>query len=129
MGRVIPEATRDLDVCARYGGEEFIVLLPECDLTNGIAAGNRVRARLAKESFDGRQVTISVGVAEFPMHGDSASAVIGAADEALYESKRLGRDQVQGAPPKTKPEAADKSTKRTQAAKKKRAAADAVSGS
>jgi len=122
MGRVIPEATRDLDVCARYGGEEFIVLLPECDLANGIAAGQRIRARLAKESFDGRQVTISVGVAEFPMHGDSASAVIGAADAALYESKRLGRDQVQGAPAKTKPEVADKSTKRTQAAKKKRAA-------
>jgi len=123
MGRVIPEATRDLDVCARYGGEEFIVLLPECDLANGIVAGERIRARLAKEEFDGRKITISVGVAEFPMHGDSAAAVIGQADAALYESKRLGRDQVQGAPPKSAPEAKDKGAKRTSAAKKKRVAA------
>lgn len=122
MGRVIPEATRDLDVVARYGGEEFIVLLPECDLANGIVAGGRIRARLAKESFDGRTVTISVGVAEFPMHGDTAAAVIGAADAALYESKRLGRDQVQGAPPKELPDAQEKTSKRSSAAKKKRTA-------
>jgi diguanylate cyclase (GGDEF)-like protein len=121
MGRVIPEATRDLDVAARYGGEEFIVLLPECDLANGVVAGERIRARLARETFDGRQVTISVGVAEFPMHGDSAAAVIGAADAALYEAKRLGRDQVQGAPKRAEPDSKEKTAKRTSAAKRKRA--------
>jgi diguanylate cyclase (GGDEF)-like protein len=120
MGKVIPEATRDLDVVARYGGEEFIALLPECDLTNGIRAGERIRSRLAQENFDGRTVTISVGVAEFPMHGDSAAAVIGAADDALYEAKRLGRDQVQGAAPKPVSEVKQRATKRTAAAKKRR---------
>jgi diguanylate cyclase (GGDEF)-like protein len=127
MGRVIPEATRDLDVAARYGGEEFIVLLPECDLANGVVAGERLRARLAKETFDGRTVTISVGVAEFPMHGDTAAAVIGEADAALYEAKRLGRDRVQGAPPRSAPEAKEKSARRAAAAKKRRT--EAVSGS
>lgn len=127
MGRVIPEATRDLDVAARYGGEEFIVLLPECDLANGIMAGERIRSRLARESFDGRTVTISVGVAEFPMHGDSAVAVIGAADTALYESKRLGRDRVTGAPPKSEPEIQQQATKRQTRTKGKRA--DAATGS
>jgi diguanylate cyclase (GGDEF)-like protein len=121
MGRVIPEATRDLDVVARYGGEEFIVLLPECDLANGIIAGDRIRSRLARESFDGRTVTISVGAAEFPMHGNSAAAVIGAADAALYESKRLGRDRVTGAPLKSEPEVQQTATKRTAASKQKRA--------
>jgi diguanylate cyclase (GGDEF)-like protein len=120
MGRVIPEATRDLDVIARYGGEEFIVLLPSCELTNAVMAGNRIRARLARESFDGRKVTISVGAAEFPMHGDSAAAVIAVADEALYEAKRLGRDQVVGAPQKSAKEAEQKASKRAAAAKKKR---------
>jgi diguanylate cyclase (GGDEF)-like protein len=127
MGRVIPEATRDLDVVARYGGEEFIVLLPSCELSNAVVAGNRIRARLARESFDGRNVTISVGAAEFPMHGDSAATVIAVADEALYEAKRLGRDQVVGAPPKSSVEVEKKASKRTAAAKKKRSTTTAGS--
>jgi diguanylate cyclase (GGDEF)-like protein len=101
VGTVIPKATRELDVVARYGGEEFIVLLPECNLENGVKAGERIRARVARETFDGRSVTISVGVAEFPMHADSAKGVIGAADAALYEAKRLGRDRVQAATPES----------------------------
>jgi diguanylate cyclase (GGDEF)-like protein len=121
MGRVIPDAVRDLDVAARFGGEEFIVLLPECDLENAIIAGERIRARLARETFEHGQVTISVGVAEFPTHGDSASAVIGAADAALYEAKRQGRDRVFGAPRRDSDEIARKATKRTAAARKNRA--------
>lgn len=120
MGSVIADAIRDLDVAARYGGEEFLVLLPECDLSNGVLAAERIRARLAKESFDGGAVTISMGVAEFPTHGDSAGEVIGVADNALYEAKANGRDQVRGAPPKPKSEAAAKASKRTAAARKKR---------
>jgi diguanylate cyclase (GGDEF)-like protein len=123
MGKVIPEATRDLDVVARYGGEEFIVLLPSCELPNAVLAGERIRTRLARESFDGRKVTISVGAAEFPMHGDNPAAVIAAADEALYEAKRLGRDQVIGAPPKPSAEVEKRASKRTAAAKKKRSTA------
>jgi len=124
MGRVITEATRDLDTPARYGGEEFIVLLPECNLANGILAGERIRTRLAREEFDGRKVTISVGVAEFPMHGDTAAAVIAEADAALYESKHHGRDQVRGAPPKAPPEG--QAEKRTLSAKKKKSPEAAI---
>jgi diguanylate cyclase (GGDEF)-like protein len=122
MGRVITDAVRDLDVAARYGGEEFIALLPECDLENAIVAAERIRTRLANEPFDHGRVTISVGVAEFPTHGDTPGAVIGAADAALYEAKRQGRDQVRGAPlPAHEAEVKQKVTKRTAAAKKKRA--------
>jgi diguanylate cyclase (GGDEF)-like protein len=122
MGRVLRDATRDLDVLARYGGEEFIALLPECDLDNALRAGERIRERLRKEPMEHGPVTISVGVAEFPTHGETPAAVIGAADEALYEVKRQGRDRVLGAPhPATDAEAKKKATKRTAAAKKKRA--------
>ena len=121
MGKAIPEATRNIDVVARYGGEEFIVLLPECHVENGIQTGERIRARLARETFDGGTVTISVGVAEFPIHGDTAAAVIGAADDALYEAKRLGRNRVQGAAPKSTAETKQRATQRSAAAKKKRA--------
>ena len=122
LGRVLKDATRDLDVLARYGGEEFIALLPECDLENGLRAAERIRARLAKESFEHGPITISIGVAEFPMHGETPAAVIGAADAALYEAKAKGRDRVQGAPAPAEPgERKKKASTRTAAAKKKRA--------
>jgi diguanylate cyclase (GGDEF)-like protein len=99
VGEVLPQATREIDVVARYGGEEFIVLLPECSLENAVRAGERIRTRVAQVNLDGRTVTISVGVAEFPTHGVAADGVIGAADAALYEAKRMGRDRVRGASP------------------------------
>jgi diguanylate cyclase (GGDEF)-like protein len=120
MGVVLKEATRDLDVTARYGGEEFICLLPECDLANAVIAGERIRNRLAKETFEGGTVTISVGVAEFPTHGENPAAVIAEADAALYEAKAAGRDQVKGAPPRAEEETKGKATKRTASAKTKR---------
>lgn len=122
MGRVLREATRDLDVLARFGGEEFIALLPECDMENAVKAGDRIRARLLAEKLEHGPVTISVGVAEFPTHGDAPAAVIGAADQALYEAKRRGRDRVLGASrPDSESEVKKKTSKRTAAAKKKRA--------
>jgi diguanylate cyclase (GGDEF)-like protein len=94
MGVVIRDATREPDVPARYGGEEFIVLLPDCDIKGAIDAAERVRARLDQEVFEGRKVTISIGAAEFPAHGDTPKALISAADAALYEAKDQGRDRV-----------------------------------
>ena len=121
MGQVLRDATRDLDVLARYGGEEFIALLPECDQENALRAAERIRSRLGREPFEHGPVTISVGVAEFPTHGETPAAVIGAADEALYEAKREGRDRVHGAPaPPSPSEAKEKAGKRTAAARKKR---------
>jgi diguanylate cyclase (GGDEF)-like protein len=98
VGKAITAATRDVDVSSRYAGEEFLVLLPECDLEQGMMAAERIRTALAKETFDGGAVTMSIGVAEFPTHGDTTAAVIAAADTALYDAKHSGRDQVKGAP-------------------------------
>jgi len=122
MGRVLQDAMRDLDVTARYGGEEFICLLPECDAQNAVLAGERVRARLAQEHFAGGPVTISIGVAEFPTHGETAGEVIGAADAALYEAKAAGRDRVMSAPLKPREEHQSKATKRSAKARTKRGA-------
>ena len=120
MGVVLHEATRDLDVVARYGGEEFICLLPECSAEDAVVAAERIRTRLAKEAFEGGPLTISVGAAEFPAHGETATTVIGAADAALYEAKAAGRDRVMCAP--TTPDEVTRETahERTASAKKKR---------
>ena len=103
MGSVIRDATRDPDVPGRFGGEEFIVLLPDCDLKGAVDAGERVRTRLAREVFEGGEVTVSIGAAEYPTHGDTSAALIAEADAALYAAKRAGRDRVMAAPAPASP--------------------------
>jgi diguanylate cyclase (GGDEF)-like protein len=64
-----------------------------------LQVAERIRARVAAEEFPGRTITISIGMAEFPVHGHSAEAVISRADEALYAAKRAGRDRIERAGP------------------------------
>jgi diguanylate cyclase (GGDEF)-like protein len=89
---------RDYDVVARYGGEEFAIVLLATPKTRGVTTAERLRAAVEAASivFRGQQiaVTISLGVASFPEDADSADDLIDAADKALYEAKRRGRNQV-----------------------------------
>ena len=99
MGRLLKETLRTVDHAARYGGEEFAVVLPETSMEAGIRAAERIRARLAQEVFqtDGGQtarITLSIGVAAYPDHGETGQALLGAADAALYQAKKKGRDRV-----------------------------------
>lgn len=124
MGRVIKDAVREPDIPARFGGEEFIVLLPDCDLQGAIDAAERIRTRLAEEVFEGRKITVSIGAAEFPTHGESPKAVIGSADAALYEAKDSGRDRVVAAGPSSaadrKASAREKPVRRGKAVRRKK---------
>jgi len=85
------------DVVARFGGEEFLILLPGTTLEDGARVARRLCARLRERQvlIEGEHlpVTASFGVAtvESPAAMDAA---IAAADEALYEAKRAGRDRV-----------------------------------
>jgi diguanylate cyclase (GGDEF)-like protein len=97
VAALLREATREVDDVARYGGEEFVVVLPETAMPEALEIAERIRARVASEVFPGRRVTISIGVAEYPTHGNTPDQVIAAADEALYEAKREGRDRVRRA--------------------------------
>ena len=97
VATILREATREVDFVARYGGEEFLVMLPETAMPEAQEIAERIRGRIAEESFSGRRITVSIGVAEFPLHGQTPEHVIAAADEALYEAKREGRDRVRRA--------------------------------
>jgi len=94
VARVIRESIRVIDRPVRYGGEEMLVLLPDTNLEGAAEVGERIRARLAEEFFAGGRVTVSIGVAVFPEHGESPEALIMSADAALYEAKHNGRDRV-----------------------------------
>jgi diguanylate cyclase (GGDEF)-like protein len=87
----IEDATRDIDAVGRYGGEEFMVLLPGCGAAGGEEASARILSRLAVADFKGGPVSMSIGVASFPEHGDSLDGLIHAADDALYHAKARGR--------------------------------------
>lgn len=94
VAAVLRESIRDVDFAARYGGEEFFVMMPELTASAAAAVAEGLRRRLRGETFSGGAVTFSIGIAEFPEHGDSGEAVIAAADAALYQAKRAGRDRV-----------------------------------
>ena len=94
VGVVLREAIQDVDFAARYGGEEFFILMPELKSAGAASIAERIRELLAQRSFVGGAVTLSFGAAEFPANGDSGEALIAAADAALYEAKRAGRDRV-----------------------------------
>jgi diguanylate cyclase (GGDEF)-like protein len=97
---------RGFDSAARVGGEEFALLAPDCDEHGAYMLAERVRVDVATASAAaGQDLTISLGVATFPVHGRSAEALLRAADHALHAAKDLGRDrtvissaEVSGAP-------------------------------
>ncbi len=94
VARALRDSTREVDCVVRYGGEEFVVLLPETGATQAAETAERIRARVAAEDLAAGTITLSVGIAEFPTHGDSPESMIAAADGALYRAKREGRDRV-----------------------------------
>jgi diguanylate cyclase (GGDEF)-like protein len=94
VGAVLREATREMDWSARYGGEEFFALLPETDAKEAGEVAERIRTKLRERIFVGGRVTLSIGMAQYPTHGESPEAVIAAADAALYQAKADGRDRV-----------------------------------
>ena len=98
VAQVLQEGMREVDHVARYGGEEFLVVMPNTGIDGGVKAAERIRERLAERSVTVGErsvtLTVSTGVAEFPIDGDSPESLIVSADEALYQAKRDGRDRV-----------------------------------
>jgi diguanylate cyclase (GGDEF)-like protein len=95
ISRVLREGTRGIDLAARIGGEEFAVLLVETSQSGALDVAERLRVAIkAVETPAGGKITASFGVAECPADAQTASGILKAADIALYEAKRNGRDRV-----------------------------------
>ena len=102
VGRVIRARVRTGDFAARMGGEEFVVALPETSSVDAMAMAEHLRRAIAENPIringqrDVANVTISIGVASWPEHGEEITRLLERADNRLYEAKLAGRDQVKG---------------------------------
>jgi diguanylate cyclase (GGDEF)-like protein len=97
LGRTLQEGTRGIDLAARVGGEEFAIILTETEYHGGMEVAERLRLAIkAAEIPVVGHITASFGVADCPSGGQTSRELLAAADSALYEAKRLGRDRVFG---------------------------------
>ena len=95
FGGILKRQTRDSDIAGRYGGEEFLAILPSSNMEGARQYAERVREALARHELpSGTRITVSAGVAVSGPTMSDASELVRAADAALYDAKRGGRDRV-----------------------------------
>jgi diguanylate cyclase (GGDEF)-like protein len=96
ISEILEQQLRKSDVLTRYGGEEFAIITPETGLESALAVCEKLRRVIESWHFPGvpRPVTISAGVAEYPVQGSTRDELVKAADEALYAAKQAGRNRV-----------------------------------
>ncbi|MBI2160699.1 MAG: sensor domain-containing diguanylate cyclase [Candidatus Rokubacteria bacterium] len=94
IARLLLKHSRSFSVVTRYGGDEFAIILVNTAKPGAVTYGERIRSVVEQHPFRHGATTVSLGVACLPEHGSSAEDLIVAADRALYEAKRLGRNRV-----------------------------------
>lgn len=95
VGEALAAHSRGINVISRYGGDEFAILLVETPKSGAECYAERIRGVLAEHVFaHGRRVTASFGVAALPDDTGPAGDLVRAADEALYDAKRAGKNRV-----------------------------------
>jgi diguanylate cyclase (GGDEF)-like protein len=100
VGEILLGNTRRADVVARFGGEEFVIMLPEIDKQAGALVAEKIRVKIAQYPFHGRerqpggQLTLTIGLATYPIDSDNGLELVDVADRALYVGKRQGGNRV-----------------------------------
>ncbi len=103
LGKVLRHCVRENDLVARFGGDEFVILLEGANAQWAEVVGERVRLAVQERPFLAREyknlhVTVCVGVASFPEHGDDPRWICELADQAMYQGKKNQRNVVSRAP-------------------------------
>lgn len=94
LSAILQSKVRSTDLVARYGGEEFAVVMPQTDTVAANMLAERLRKAVELTQWSLAPITISVGGASFGGRFDTAESLLQAADDALYEAKRRGRNLV-----------------------------------
>ena len=97
LAEVLRSMLRTPDFPARYGGEEFVTLLPGTDLSRAMIVAERIRKSVAGKRWKDAPLTVSIGVATLTGENMKLEQLAEAADAALYEAKRLGKNRVHAA--------------------------------
>ncbi len=96
--RIASKGIRDVDLLCRYGGEEFVVILPQTLKEDAREIAERIRVNLGQQLIEldktKTRVTVSIGVATFPEDASEADELIEKVDQALYQAKGRGKNQV-----------------------------------
>lgn len=100
IARILTQYLRRNDVAARFGGEEFLVVLPETDIDGASTVAKKIQKALSRKEWKVKEsgkrigaVTVSMGVAKYTMN-EPQEALVKRADDALYQAKRSGRNQI-----------------------------------
>ena len=100
IAEVLKSNARSIDIAARMGGEEFNIVLPGVDSAGAVIAAERIRRAIANVRLEKiGNITASLGVATYPYHTDDLDTLLEITDQAMYESKRNGRNRVTLAKP------------------------------
>lgn len=96
---LLTDSVRSVDIVGRFGGEEFVIILPEMDIRGAAETAERLRQCVSQHhcvlpSGTELPLTVSIGVAVYPEHGEDADSLFAAADQAMYRAKGQGRNCV-----------------------------------
>ncbi len=94
IGETLHHTVRKSDIGCRYGGEELVVIMPQTELDTALEVAERIRKRIESTDFDGKNVTVSIGVSQTNSSIKMSKTLLKLADDALYQAKNQGKNKI-----------------------------------